>query len=194
MQKIKLNSNKWISDENFKNGVLDLIAKNNYNKKLALFELFFHIFVFVGSFAFWIIGSILDFEFILMVHIFVPLNFIVLTGWWIVFLMIFIGKVEQFKKYVKRYVISDFSFEKSERRQKNFKPIIRNNVFVLSTETVFNRKNKTIIIDEGVIKSVLGKQSKSIMYLYIYDLDNFKAPYFVFDNQKMIQKYYEAKW
>ncbi|UUD36053.1 hypothetical protein NPA08_03815 [Mycoplasmopsis citelli] len=53
---------------------------------------------------------------------------------------------------------------------------------------------QNIILNAKDISNFFGKEAKVIMYIYRYDIDNFNAPYFVFENEQMIKNYEEAQW
>ncbi|WP_129725414.1 hypothetical protein [Mycoplasmopsis citelli] len=103
-------------------------------------------------------------------------------------------KFFQFKKYVQEQNLFDF---KKLRPWKNTKSLYMqktNNAFTIVTKEIFKPKVKTFILNETIVQRFLGLQTKELMYIYIYDINNFYAPYFVFEHKQMLINYKEAQW
>ncbi|UUD36057.1 hypothetical protein NPA08_03835 [Mycoplasmopsis citelli] len=103
-------------------------------------------------------------------------------------------KFFQFKKYIQEQNLFDF---KKLRPWKNTKSLCMqktNNAFTIVTKEIFKPKVKTFILNETIVQRFLGLQTKELMYIYIYDIDNFYAPYFVFEHKQMLINYKEEQW
>ncbi|UUM19918.1 MULTISPECIES: hypothetical protein [unclassified Mycoplasma] len=187
--KLKINANKWTLDEKFTQSILYFIKKIKRNKRIVYFELTFQLCIFILSICLLTVIKI-DYPSIeaflsLLIPIFLPM----LNLWWIPFLIIFIFKSKQIEKNISTASNLSLKKIKAEARQKFPKDDFTGLPFIIITKQIFTKKVKTMILNEYTIREHLGKQAKSIMYLYIYDLDNFKAPYFVFDHKDMMQNY-----
>ncbi|VEU74641.1 Uncharacterised protein [Mycoplasmopsis citelli] len=196
IEKIKYNSKKFFSDFQNIEGIQELCILT----KQRLFFIYSYLIMSLGLLLISLISLFIINYFEFTSYFF--MNFIIfVSGIWVpIYFLLFLFSF-LFKRRIFIKILFKFDFFKINNinknliieKTKNKQFITKGLPFIFSTCSFFKRK-RTLIFYEGKIKQTLQNKAQSIMYLYIYDIDNFKAPYFVFENQLMIKQYQEIEW
>ncbi|VEU74608.1 Uncharacterised protein [Mycoplasmopsis citelli] len=192
--KIKHNQETWYLDNNFKKSINIFLSKIKYNKKILCINFLFDFsvnLVFITVFLILSTSFKSEQDFYLKYTFFI-INFSLFI-WYFAFLKFFYV-FWYFQKEIKKLNVFVFDKIKEIKNPKIFLNQRPGKKFLFTTQKILFKKIESFILIEKNIKYFLGKNSKTIMYIYIYDINNFKAPYFVFEHQKMIKNYGEAKW
>ncbi|UUD36061.1 hypothetical protein NPA08_03855 [Mycoplasmopsis citelli] len=193
-EKTKINQNKWILDRKLNKATLDLFKKIQYYKKYIWIDWSFNLTLILATAILWYIDDIILKSYFLAHDIFAPIIIFTAPLWWLIFLTLFLHKINKFKKEIIKHQIFDWENIEKLKKEEKIK-LDENGVnFAFVGKKIFSKKAKIFVISEKMIKYFLGKEAKSIMYIYVYDISNYKATYFVYDNQKIIENYKEIQW
>ncbi|UUD36051.1 hypothetical protein NPA08_03800 [Mycoplasmopsis citelli] len=191
--KIKYNPNTWFLDTSLKEAIVTLIGKIKYQKKAIWINLFFE---FLVNTSVILIISLLFLYGSYELALFSSLRFLlafIATSFNIFYLVMLFYKILKFEyKFEKLNLVNLEEIKPIKKSGGNYN--IQKFNFLFVVKNIYSKKMKNIILNSEEISNTLGKEAKIIMYIYRYDIDNFNAPYFVFENERMIKNYEEKQW
>ncbi|UUD36047.1 hypothetical protein NPA08_03780 [Mycoplasmopsis citelli] len=204
IQKIKFNKETWMLDNKLKRACLDLVIRTRYYKKFIWLDWLIHLILWLFFLILTILSETVYQNKSLIIHYYV-MPFLLGTSplWWLLFLTLVLYKFYKLEDFIKKkgiWNIKDIKAQKSKKATNKKDDETESYInkewvkFIWVTEGMVFKKMKSFITRDESIRYFLGEKSKSIMYIYRYDIDNYKAPYFVFEHQQMIKNYEEVEW
>ncbi|VEU74596.1 Uncharacterised protein [Mycoplasmopsis citelli] len=191
--KIKYNSKTWFLDELLKEAILTLIGKIKYQKRYLWINLIFESIINIATALSVFLVFLHSYQW---PHWRLSISFL-LTFFWaisnIFYLIILLYKIWKFENKFKKLNFLNLEKIKPIKKSRGNKDVLELN-FLFILKNIYGEKMQNIILNAKDISNFFGKEAKVIMYIYRYDIDNFNAPYFVFENEQMIKNYEEAQW
>ncbi|VEU75052.1 Uncharacterised protein [Mycoplasmopsis citelli] len=192
--KIKNNKKSWFEDKSLKEAIFKLLGKVEYEKRVVFKNIMFDIFInCIFLYSVIIAPLFIDIkqEFFYLEYYF--LIWILFSLFGIFLSVIVFYKFFQFKQKIEKFNIFNVFIIKPIKNSKNTQSSNGKELFLFFSN-IFSKKINAYVLNEEKIVSFLGNDTKTIMYIYIYDISNFNAPYFVFEHKEMIKNYEGAKW
>ncbi|VEU74924.1 Uncharacterised protein [Mycoplasmopsis citelli] len=201
IEKIKYNQDNFFQNPLLNKAINEFIEQIIKKKKFVSFYLFWTFVSVTLSITTLVLYNYFLVEEAIVFNILLPIISILIPICFSSYLILFLNKKKKFKKVLKKYNFAKKNNIKQISQSMNYQKQEKTKTIAFSYELAFTfkiknifQKWKNLIIYEEKIKQIFGEQAQSIMYIYIYDINNFKAPYFVFENKLMIKHYKEAKW